>query len=69
LKGGHDVPEEDIVRRFHRSKNNFWNNFTSISNKWMLLYNGEEGFQQVAIGIDGEYNIENDLLFNKFLKI
>jgi len=28
LKGGHDVPAEAIIRRFFRSKNNFWDNFT-----------------------------------------
>ncbi len=69
LKGGHDVPEEDIIRRFYRSKNNFWENFTSIVDNWILLYNGEEGFQQVAMGSNYEYRIENEILFNKFLEI
>ena len=46
IKGGHDVPEEDIKRRFYRSKYNFWHNFTKLSDKWIMLYNGEEGFQQ-----------------------
>jgi predicted ABC-type ATPase len=42
-KGGHDVPEEDIERRFYRSFGNFWFNFIEIANRWMLYYNGEEG--------------------------
>lgn len=54
LKGGHDVPEEDIRRRFQRSLHKFWNEFTSIADRWLLLYNGEEHYQQVAIGEEGE---------------
>ena len=69
LKGGHDVPEEDIIRRFYRSKKNFWENFTSIADNWTLLYNGEEGFQQVAMGNSIDYRIENLILFNKFLEL
>ena len=69
LKGGHDVPVEDIVRRFYRSKSNFWNNVVFMADKWILLYNGEDGFQQVAIGVDNEYSVENELLFNKFREI
>ena len=67
-KGGHDVPEEDIVRRFYRSKNNFWNNFTKLAENWNLIYNGDEGFQQVALGDLEEYRIENSFLFQLFLK-
>ncbi len=33
LKGGHDVPLVDIIRRFGRSKKNFWQNFTKLANK------------------------------------
>lgn len=66
-KGGHDVPVEDIVRRFYRSKNNFWNNFTKLADNWNLIYNGDEGFQQVALGDTKEYRIENDFLLKMFL--
>lgn len=66
IKGGHDVPMEDIVRRFYRSKANFWNNFTAMADDWKLIYNGSEGFQQVAIGNKEEFSIENQTLFNLF---
>lgn len=69
LKGGHNVPEEDIRRRFQRSLNNFWDNFTQLSNSWILLYNGEENYQQVAIGTGNQYSIENQVLFNHFKSI
>ncbi len=66
LKGGHDVPIEDIRRRFDRSKNNFWESFTELANSWTLLYNGSEGFQQVAIGKESSFSVENKFLFNIF---
>ena len=69
MKGGHNVPIIDIIRRYYRSKNNFWNNFTQLADNWHLFYNGEEGFQQVAIGKNEEYSIENPVLFNQFNNI
>jgi len=69
LKGGHDVPVEDIIRRFYRSKENFWGNFAKLADNWSLVYNGEKGFQQVAIGFNEEYSIENPELFDKFKSI
>lgn len=69
LKGGHDVPEIDIRRRFLRSLNNFWNQMSKISNDWLLLYNGDEGFQQVAIGKNESFAVENEFLFEKFSKL
>ncbi|NJN77045.1 MAG: hypothetical protein HC803_00900 [Saprospiraceae bacterium] len=60
------MPLEDIRRRFDRSKNNFWKNFTELANSWTLLYNGNEGFQQVAIGEENELSIENKFLFDLF---
>jgi len=37
IKGGHNVPEEDIKRRYFRSKENFWEHFTVLANSWILL--------------------------------
>lgn len=69
MKGGHNVPEQDIRRRFQRSLNNFWDNFTKISDSWILLYNGDEIYQQVAIGTENQYSVENKSLFNHFRSI
>ena len=30
MAGGHDVPEEDIIRRFYRSKRNFWEFYKDV---------------------------------------
>ncbi len=59
-KGGHDVPETDIRRRYSRSKVNFWNLYRPMADAWHLFINDlEESFLEVAIGdVDGEYILE-----------
>ncbi|MCB0518614.1 MAG: AAA family ATPase [Lewinellaceae bacterium] len=66
LKGGHDVPEEDIERRFYRSLRNFWENFRPISDEWNLIYNGEIGWQLTATGNKTEFEILNEILMQFF---
>ena len=38
--GGHPVPDEDVLRRFYRSKYNFWNKYAPLVDHWVLYYNG-----------------------------
>lgn len=63
---GYEPYRIDILRRFDRSRINFWENFTKIADKWLLFYNGEEGFQHVASGEDGKHSVENEILFSSF---
>lgn len=48
LKGGHDVPEEDIIRRYYRSRKLFWCTYKDMSDKWLLIFNGDDNFEIVA---------------------
>ncbi len=68
--GGHSVPESDIVRRFYRSKQLFWKTYQKLCDKWMLLYNSDSHFEEIAFGYN-KNTCENDTilnpaLFNKF---
>ena len=65
-KGGHDVPTDAIIRRYYRSKRNFWTNFRSLVDKWTLLYNGAEGFQPVAKGNPSTFATQNQQLLQLF---
>ncbi|MGA9472637.1 MAG: zeta toxin family protein [Terriglobales bacterium] len=47
LKGGHDVPERVVRRRFHRSIGNFFQEYQPLVNSWYLLDN--TGTQPVAV--------------------
>ncbi len=69
IKGGHHVPSEDVIRRYFRSKVNFWDIYKSMADMWCLVYNSEEQFMEIAIGTKDTYIVNSDELFNKFLAI
>jgi len=48
--GGHDVPAEDVRRRYGRSKENFVSTYAPLADHWMLYYNGGVDFLLVAHG-------------------
>lgn len=47
LKGGHDVPVEDIRRRYVRSRNLFVETYKDLVDEWMLIFNGDDSFEIV----------------------
>lgn len=67
LKGGHHIPNEDVIRRYSRSIYNFWEIYKNNADNWILLYNSEEKFQEVALGQGDNFIINNSSLFNVFL--
>ncbi|WP_340107012.1 AAA family ATPase [Rhodohalobacter sp. 8-1] len=68
-KGGHEVPVEDIKRRFSRSLSNFWNMYRKLSDKWYLFYNSDDSFEEVARNVDQEQFVLDEKLFSNFQKI
>ena len=42
-RGGHDVPEEVIRRRYDRSLANFFNLYRPLADSWLMLDNSEPG--------------------------
>ena len=67
-KGGHDVPDEDVKRRFYRSKNNFWNIYKSQADTWLMIDNKESQWKEIAFGTKSKYTIAEQEYFNKFIK-
>ncbi len=67
MAGGHDVPEEDIIRRFYRSKRNFWGVYKNLVDKWDLFYNSGENLQEGASGLGDKASVTNEELFELFL--
>ena len=65
-KGGHNVPEEDIRRRFIRSARNFWDIYRLLSDCWILEYNSESEIQDVAFGTRAYSAMRNRILFDRF---
>ena len=68
LNGGHDIPKDDIIRRFHRSKENFWNIYKNLADEWYLFYNGTAEYILVAQYANDEIEIFSENLYNEFIK-
>ena len=66
--GGHHVPTEDVVRRFYRSKHNFWYTYRNLVDRWHLFYNSAEHFQEVAIGKSNQVMVINEDFFELFMR-
>jgi predicted ABC-type ATPase len=66
--GGHYVPTEDVVRRFYRSKHNFWYTYRNLVDRWSLFYNSAEHFQEVASGEGNEVTVINEDFFELFMR-
>lgn len=62
--GGHNVPRNDVVRRYNRSLQNFWE-LTHVIQNWELYYNGGTKFQLVARHDSKKLEIVNSELYNK----
>lgn len=67
--GGHNVPEQDIRRRFARSLNNFWMIYRPLADHWLLAYNGGESPVQVANGGPFTLSVHDEQHFAKFFDL
>lgn len=68
-KGGHDVPEDDIRRRFLRSLKNFRFDLSGLSDVWSLYYNGGQSYQLVASKSEETTVLIDQGLYELFTKL
>ena len=68
LKGGHDVPDEDVIRRYYRGKINFWSKYRNTVNKWYLMDNSQGNFIEICLGTGETMIVNDEMVFKKFLK-
>lgn len=47
-RGGHDVPEAAVRRRFSRSVRNFFVHYKSLADRWILFDNSERSLSVIA---------------------
>jgi len=64
LKGGHNVPTEDIIRRYYRSRKLFWTVYKDMVDEWMLFFNGDDNFELV----ENHNEVYDEALRNFFLE-
>ena len=67
-RGGHHVPEEDVIRRFHRSIINFWEMYRKEAESWHLVCNTAQQFIEVARGCEDEYLVFAEQSYSTFLE-
>lgn len=66
--GGHHVPTEDVIRRFYRSKHNFWYIYKDMVDRWNLFYNSGDHPQEVAFGEGDQLTVINRNFFDLFIR-
>jgi predicted ABC-type ATPase len=67
-RGGHDVPEQIIRRRFERSMQNFLLHYRQIAHAWTLFDNSGESPRVVALGKDEKFRIINKSIYTALVK-
>ena len=71
--GGHNVPEEDIIRRYYKSIVKFWDEYRLIADEWTMFYNGYDYAPViVSFGTEDNFDVINKDIqynFNKILKL
>ena len=65
-KGGHPVPDDDVIRRFYRSIFNFWQLYKNEAERWFLICNSSQHIIEVAFGSRDDYSISDEQLYNTF---
>jgi len=68
-RGGHNVPESDVRRRFSRSCANFWHVYREIADQWIVYYNAGSRLTEVAFGVSDGFVVSDDDLFSRFLEL
>ncbi|MFR1502634.1 MAG: AAA family ATPase [Opitutales bacterium] len=68
--GGHNVPEEDIIRRYYKSVVKFWNEYRFLVDEWTLFFNGYDYAPViVSFGSKDNFDIINKEMQTKFNNI
>ncbi len=63
--GGHNVPDQDIKRRFYRGLYNFFNFYKPLLNTWILFDNSGPIPRMIAIEENGKLTISDNELYKK----
>ena len=66
IEGGHDIPENVIIRRYYSGLTNLFNLYIPICDYWMIFDNSVAPSELVAEGyLNGEMEINNSVAFEK----
>jgi len=66
--GGHNIPKDDIIRRYSRSRKLFWDTYKQSADEWFIFFNSDDEFEEVANFADDEETILNEIYYDNFKK-
>ncbi len=66
--GGHDVPAQDVKRRFYRGLSNLFKLYRPLLDSWMLFNNSSTVPTLIAEEKDRKLTVTDKYLFNEILK-
>jgi len=64
-EGGHNIPEDVIIRRYNRGLYNFFKIYKDIVNNWMFIDNSERPYKQIAQSNNGNIEVFNKNIWQK----
>ncbi|MDD3354683.1 hypothetical protein [Zoogloea sp.] len=65
-QGGHDVPEQDVRRRFLRVFPVFWREYRQQAERCLIVFNGGESFSVVVQAEQDNWPVYDDQLWTTF---
>jgi predicted ABC-type ATPase len=65
-KGGHNVPEDVVRRRYSRSFKNFWNIYKELVDEWFVVENTGESPVLIAQKAKGVLTITREEVINEY---
>ena len=70
IRGGHNVDQMVIERRYHAGMNNFFNLYMPVSDEWIIVDNSSVESELIAEGrADKIAKIHNSAAWNQLMKI
>jgi predicted ABC-type ATPase len=68
LRGGHDVPEAIVRRRFGRSLRNFWEEYRPLADEWILFDSSAAALSTIAKEMEGRLHIIESKSYNEIVR-
>jgi predicted ABC-type ATPase len=67
LRGGHDVPEVVVRRRFARSIGHFMGPYGRLADRWILFDNSGVVPREVATSLHAKLRVVDERLYNELI--
>ncbi len=64
-EGGHNVPREDVLRRYDRSLQNFFDLYLPMADEWQLFDNSSQIFGKIASGTSTKRIVVDEFMYGE----